>query len=101
MPTLDDVAAWLKVDRYKLDDQSGTLALAAATAHVTKRFRAPTETEDRADYDLGVIMLVARLARRADSPVGTISFDGFDARVARYDPDIEALFGPYEVVRFG
>jgi hypothetical protein len=101
--TLDDVADWLKVPRARLDEATGGQALAAALAHVAKNYTTPDDTDaaDAADWRLGVVMLVARLARRADSPVGTIGFDEFSASVARYDPDIQALLGPYEVVRFG
>lgn len=48
------------------------------------------------DITAATLLLAARLYRRKDSPEGVAGFgDNGAVRVSRYDPDYDALIGPY------
>lgn len=108
--TVDDVVAWLnpKAGSWSAATTAQCqLALDAVLAHTARYYPPPSDALGveldpwPADYRLGLIMKVASLRKRPESPTGTISFDGFAERVAAYDPDIIALLSPFEAHRFG
>lgn len=103
--TVADVEAWIGKD---VDDTSCQLAIDAELASIAHRYNLPpvdAAGDDiepwPADFKLGVIMAVARLRKRPETPTGTVTFDGFTERVTAYDPDITKLLGPQEIVAFG
>ncbi len=52
------------------------------------------------DIKMASVILSARLWKRFDSVLGVAGFGDLGAvRVSRFDPDIEALIGPYKRIR--
>jgi hypothetical protein len=104
--TVEEVAEWL--GKPIAETEQCQLAIDAELAAIARTHNLPPVDADGvaidpwpADFKLGVIMAVARLRKRPESPAGTVTFDGFAERVSAYDPDITRLLGDQEIIRFG
>lgn len=75
----------------------------AAERYIGKICRIPTDLEEvPADLVEAALLLVSRLLVRRSSPDGTLGMSEFGVgRIARTDPDFQALVASYRRVVFG
>lgn len=95
--TVGDIADWLGVDESKLVAEQAQIAIDAVEEHLAGICDIPAVDGDGAwpaDFHLGAVLLVARLRKRAESPIGQIGFDG--ASIAGFDSDISRMLARYE-----
>jgi hypothetical protein len=105
-----DVALWLpNTVEADLDTEQVQLVIDAVEAHLAKICDVPDlvgEDEDAtypADFRLGALMLIAREMKRAETPSGTMTFDGVGVPISGFDSDISRFLADYEKTegRFG
>ena len=97
--TVADVATYLAVDESKINAPQCELVIAGVERHLSDFYdvvTAPTPWKTSSpDLYQAALMMVARYRRRPESPLGTITFEGFESRVVAYDGDINRLLSRY------